>query len=106
VCLRRTVAVGLSACLDETHGRRERQKQYNSDNDIKPIAITSRLKIGVTQNEQNVISIKKSQKFYEKRIKAAVKDHDFEEAAKLRDAFKKFHPIAFKDFSLKKLQPI
>ena len=50
-----------------------------------------------------LIQTKHSQKFYEQRIRAAVKDHDFEEAAKLRAAFKKFHPIAFKDFSLKKL---
>ena len=83
--------------ISETNRRRQVQKQYNIEHNITPKTILKDVKDsflnwknpsdnykGLEKNNKNVL------KYLEKELQKAVKEWNFEEAAKLRDKIKEY----------------
>ncbi len=98
-----TMTKSMSAAIEETHRRRERQQKYNAANGITPESIKKNINnilASVFEKDHVTVDIKEARNLSKKELQKEIKDlskemHElasnleFEKAAKLRDRIKK-----------------
>lgn len=85
----------MKKCIDETNRRREIQNKYNLENGIIPQTIIKEIKEPLKVNDDNLevsysgklskTEIEKRIKAFEKEMRLAAKNYDFEKAIELRE---------------------
>lgn len=101
----------IRRALEITEQRRIIQEKYNKENNITPRTVTREISAlveeelaapskdefkGFEEDQLSVEEIEKKIRSYEKQMKEAAKQMDFEEAAKFRDLMRKFQQMELK----------
>ena len=110
------ITKSMQKTIDETNYRREKQIEYNKENNITPTAITKSLNNALTKNKEDQekelkIINKRSEHFINKKqidkkireirklMEGSAKNLDFIEAAKYRDQIKELQNVKSNKFS-------